>query len=263
MRAATLLSEGRFASARVHFWRITSMHSDPNGASAQWTLKGLVRGARDALPIVPPTLVFAMALGTVAAQKGVTIFEIALMSAPVFGGAAQLASMEAWNPPLTASIIVTLAMITAVVNMRLLLMTASFRPWIGHLPWWQTYPTLLLTTDASWLIAEKYRAEGGNDPSVLLGSGLMLWVIWVPATAAGHVLGALIAEPKMYGLDQVMAIFFVAMLVPLWRGMRKAVPWAVAGAVALAVQKILPGYWYMIAGALAGSVAGGFINEPE
>lgn len=237
------------------------MHSDPDRTSAQWTLKGLVRGARDALPIVPPTLVFAMALGTVAAQKGVTVFEIALMSGLVFGGAAQLASMEAWNPPLTPSIILTLAMITAVVNMRLLLMTASFRHWLGHLPAWQTYPALLLTTDASWLIAERYRAEGGTDASVILGSGLLLWVIWVPATAAGHVIGALITEPQRFGLDQVMPIFFVAMLVPLWRGMRKALPWAFAGAVALTVQALAPGYWYMIAGALAGSIAGGFIDE--
>jgi predicted branched-subunit amino acid permease len=171
--------------------------------------------------------------------------------------------MEAWNPPLTTSTIVTLSMIAAVVNMRLLLMTASFRPWLGHLPAWQSYPTLLLTTDASWLIGEKYRAEGGSDPAVLLGTGLMLWIVWVPATAAGHVIGALIAEPQRFGLDQVMAIFFVAMLVPLWRGMRKAIPWAVAGAVALAVQKFVPGNWYMIAGALAGSIAGGFIDESE
>lgn len=258
---ATLLKPDRFASAPARSHRMTSMHSDPNDPLPRWTLQGLVRGARDALPIVPPTLVFAMALGTVAAQKGVTVLEMGLMSALVFGGAAQLASMEAWNPPLTPAIIVTLAMITATVNMRLLLMTASYRPWLGRLPAWQTYPALLLTTDASWLISERYRAEGGNDASVLLGSGLLLWVIWVPATMAGHVIGALIAEPQRFGLDQVMAIFFVAMLVPLWRGMRRAIPWAVAGAVALTVQALVPGYWYMISGALAGSIAGGFIDD--
>jgi predicted branched-subunit amino acid permease len=238
------------------------MHSDPTGAPAHWTLKGLARGARDALPVVPPTLFFAMALGTVAAQKGVTTFELALMSALVFGGAAQFASMEAWNPPLTPSIVVTLAMIVAVVNLRLLLMTASFRPWLGNLPAWQSYPTLLFTTDASWLIAERYRAEGGSDASVLLGSGLLLWIIWVPATVAGHVLGALVSDPRTFGLDQVMPIFFVAMLVPLWRGPRRAIPWCVAGAVAPAVQTFVPGYWYVVAGALAGSFAGGLIDEP-
>jgi hypothetical protein len=37
--------------------------------------------------------------------------------------------------------------------------------------------------------------------------------------------------------------------------------WAVAGAVALAVQHIVGGYWYIVAGALAGSVAGGFLDE--
>jgi predicted branched-subunit amino acid permease len=238
------------------------MHSDLNGATARWTLQGFAIGARYALPIVPPTLVFAMAFGTVAAQKGVTLVEAMLMSALVFGGAAQLASMEAWNPPLTPSVIVTLAMITAVVNMRLLLMTASFRPWLGNLPAWQSYPTLLFTTDASWLIAERYRAEGGSDASVLLGSGLLLWIIWVPATVAGHVLGALVSDPRTFGLDQVMPIFFVAMLVPLWRGPRRAIPWCVAGAVALVVQTFVPGYWYVVTGALAGSVAGGLIDEP-
>jgi predicted branched-subunit amino acid permease len=242
---------------------MTSMHSDLNGATARWTLQGFAIGARYALPIVPPTLVFAMAFGTVAAQKGVTLVEAMLMSALVFGGAAQLASMEAWNPPLTPSVIVTLAMITAVVNMRLLLMTASFRPWLGHLPAWESYPTLLLTTDASWLIAERYRASGGTDASVLLGSGLLLWIFWVPATGVGYLVGALIAQPQRFGLDLVMPIFFVAMLMPLWRGTRRAIPWAIAGGVALAVQHLVPGYWYMIAGALAGSVAGGFIHDRE
>ena len=57
-----------------------------------------------------------------------------------------------------------------------------------------------------------------------------------------------------------MPVFFAAMLVPLWNGTRLALPWAVAGAVALAVQALVPGYLFIIAGALAGMAAGAFAD---
>jgi len=143
----------------------------------------------------------------------------------------------------------------------MVLMGASLRPWLGGLPPAQIYPPLLLNTDSTWLIALRYRAEGGNDASVLLGAGLALWVIWVASTIAGYGLGNLIASPQRYGLDLILPIFFVAMLVPLWRGPRRALPWAIAGATALIVQYLVPGYWYVVVGALAGAFSGGFIDE--
>ena len=57
------------------------------------------------------------------------------------------------------------------MNARMLLMGASLRPWLAPLPSWQVYPMLHLTTDPGWLIAMRYRAEGGNDAAVFLGGG--------------------------------------------------------------------------------------------
>jgi predicted branched-subunit amino acid permease len=51
------------------------------------------------------------------------------------------------------------------------------------------------------------------------------------------------------------------MLVPLWRGSRRAVSWIVGGVVALAADQLFGGVWYVIAGAVAGSVAGAFIDD--
>jgi len=65
---------------------------------------------------------------------------------------------------------------------------------------------------------------------------LILWVVWVAATLPGFLAGALVPEPRRFGLDLLMPIFFSAMLVPLWKGVRPALPWAVAGCVALIVQ---------------------------
>jgi predicted branched-subunit amino acid permease len=243
---------------------MNSMHNVPHkSASPRWGLDGLRYGVQHTLALLPGTAVFGMAFGTVAAQKGLTLAEAAAMSAFVFSGAAQMVAMEIWSHPITIGTILTLAASTFVIGLRMVLMGASLRPWLGALPPTQIYPPLLLNTDSTWMIALRYREEGGNDPSVLLGGGLSLWVIWQVSSIAGYAIGNLIANPQRYGLDLILPIFFVAMLVPLWRGPRRAVPWAIAGVTALLVQYLVTGYWYIVIGALAGAVSGGFIDERE
>jgi 4-azaleucine resistance transporter AzlC len=221
----------------------------------------MAEGARLSIPLLPGTLAMAAAIGTLASQKGLSLIETTLMSALVFAGASQLVALEVWTPRFTWGALFTVALVTATVNMRYVLMTASMRPWLASMPSWRVYPALQFTVDANWLVAMRYRSDGGADPSVFLGSGLTLWVFWIAGTIPGHVLGSLVSEPRRFGLDFALPAFFVAMLVPLWRGPRRAIPWVIAGMTALAVSLLAPGWWFIIAGALAGSVAGGFINE--
>ena len=240
------------------------MHTVPDkSATPRWGLAGLRYGVQHTLALLPGTAVFGMAYGTVAAQKGLTLAEAAAMSAFVFSGAAQMVAMEIWSHPITIGTLLTLAASTFVVGLRMVLMGASLQPWLGGLPAAQIYPPLLLNTDSTWMIALRYRGEGGNDPSVLLGGGLLLWVMWQASSMTGYAIGNLIANPQRYGLDLILPIFFVAMLVPLWHGARGAIPWAIAGAAALAAQYLVPGYWYIVIGALAGAFSGGFIDERE
>ena len=211
--------------------------------------------------MVPGTIVFAAAYGTLAAQKGLTLSEAVLMSALVYGGASQLVPMEVWTNPLTLSTVVSLAVVTGIVNARFILMGATLRPWLGALPPWQAYAALNGTVDATWLIATRYRAEGGSDVSVFAGAALTLWLIWVGSAIPGYLLGAFIADPKRFGFDLMLPIFFAAMFVPLWRGARRAVGWVIAGAVALVVSYVVPGWWFIVVGALTGSIAGAFVDE--
>ena len=80
------------------------------------------------------------------------------------------------------------------------------------------------------------------------------------ATTAGYLLGAVIANPRALGLDLVMPVFFAAMLLPLWTGKRRAIGWVAAAAVALIVDALGFGWWFIIAGALAGAVVEGFAD---
>jgi len=233
----------------------------PRAEAPYWSLAGLWEGARLTAPLLPGTIIFAGVFGTLAAQKGLSLTEALLMNAIVFAGTSQLVAMEVWSYPLTAGTIASLALVTAIVNARFFLMTASLRPWMGPLPAWQVYPPLLLNVDGNWIVGARYHANGGMDASVYLGSGLALWVLWVVAVIPGYLAGSFIANPARFGFDLMLPIFFTAMIVQMWRGARRAIGWAIAGLVALAVSYLVPGYWFIVAGAVAGSVAGGFIDD--
>ena len=233
-----------------------------SGRGAYWSWAGLVEGARLAMPVMPGMVMFGAAFGALAAQKGLSLLEATLMSALVYAGASQFVALEMWSDIGTFTGIAAIGLVTATVNMRFILMTAALRPWFGKLPAWQSYPTLFTVTDPGWLIAMGYHTGGGRDAAILVGGGLAFWLLWIASAVPGYLLGALVSDQKTFGFDVIMPAFFVVMLVPLWRGARRAIPWAVAGGVALVVAALVPGWWFIIIGSVAGAIAGGFIDEP-
>src|SRR5690606_25847340 len=88
------------------------------------------------------------------------------------------------------------------------------------------------------------------------GMGVLSWLSWIGATLAGRLLGALIAEPERYGLDFAFTATFLALLMGMWRGRSDTLPWAVAALVAIGVARLVDGNWAILAGGLAGSLAG-------
>ena len=171
-----------------------------------------------------------------------------------------MVGLEVWQQVWSPGTILTIMTVTAVVNARLILLGATLQPWLAREPMARSALSLFLMTDANWLIGTRYYNEGGRDVGVLLGSGLILWVVWLLATGAGYFAGALVPEPRRFGLDLVMPIFFCSMLVPVGKGPKPALSWVVAGGVALAVHMLVPGYVFIIAGALAGVAVGMLIE---
>jgi predicted branched-subunit amino acid permease len=238
--------------------------SHASAEAPYWSLAGLREGAWRAGPLLPGTIIFSTAFGALAAQKGLTLTETVLMNLLVMTGIAQLLALEMWTDPMTLGTIISVTTLTLVISARLILMGASLRPWMGSLPSWQIYPVLLLTTDANWIVAMRYRAEkGGGDAAILAGAGLALWACWVGAVVPGYLLGAVMKDPKTFGIDLMLPIFFVAMLVQLWRGPRRAIGWVVAGVVGLIASFLLPGFWFIVIGAVVGSIVGGFVDDPQ
>jgi predicted branched-subunit amino acid permease len=233
----------------------------PKPAQPKWTFAAFQLGAVDVLPFLPGLTAFAMAYGTVAARKGMTLFETLLMTATVFAGVVQMVVLDSWPETLTAGGILGIVALTALVNMRYLMIGATLRPLLGGEPARKVYPTLFFLVEPSWLMSLRYHAKGGRDPAYLLGGGVALYFIWLIASIPGYVAGAAIGNPQRFGIDLVMPAFFVAMLVPLWRGVRRSYGLIVGAAAAVVTDMLFGGFWYIMVGAVAGCVAGAFNDD--
>lgn len=234
---------------------------DHNPQPRQWTLAAFRHGAVDVLAFVPGLAGFAMAYGTVAARKGMTLFETLLMSGTIFAGVAQMVVLDSWPQTLTAGAIGGLVALTALVNARYLMIGATLRPLLGGQPPSKVYPTLFFLVEPPWLMSLRYYSNGGRDPAYLLGGGIAMYVVWVTTAIPGYLAGAAIGNPKQFGIDLLVPAFFVAMMVSLWRGPRRAYGLVVGALAAALTEYVFGGFWYLIVGAMAGCVAGVFNDD--
>jgi predicted branched-subunit amino acid permease len=137
------------------------------------------------------------------------------------------------------------------------LMGPSLAGWLDRLRGWRVWASLFFMADHSWALSVTEARSGGMDAGFLLGSGVLMWASWVCGSMIGYVVGELLHPASGHPLYFIALAVFIALLVPLWRGRRDALPWATAAAVGVGVHGLLPnGAWYILAGALAGSLAG-------
>lgn len=142
------------------------------------------------------------------------------------------------------------------MNARYLLLGAALRPRFAGLPAYQAYPSLFVLGDGNWALALREHSAGRTDAAFLLGSGLVMWLVWVGSTAAGHLFGQVLGRPERFGFDFMLAAFFASMAVAFIRRARDMSPLIAGIATAIVVEQAVSGPWYILAGALAGSLVG-------
>lgn len=81
------------------------------------------------------------------------------------------------------------------------------------------------------------------------------------ATLLGYNGGAFIKDPAVFGLDFAFTAVFISLLVGMWHGKRDFFPWLVAALAAVIAEHFLPGKWYILVGALSGSLVEVFRHE--
>lgn len=227
--------------------------SAAGSGEVSFTLDGARRGARAVLAIVPGAVAFGVVYGFLAGERGLTALEIALTSMLVFAGASQFLALEMWHQPLPLA---TLVLGVLVINLRHFLMGPALLPWLARIPPARAYASLFFMTDESWGVSVVEERRGGRDAAFLLGAGVTLYAVWLASTVLGRSVGDLSYLIHDWGLEYLTTAFFVALLAGFWRGRADLLPWLVAGGSSLLAKWLLPGTWYIVLGALAGSAVG-------
>ncbi len=218
-----------------------------------FTSDGFRAGIAASLILAPGVVLYGLAFGVMASARGLTGLEAVLFSAWLNAGGAQMATLAVWDDPLPW---LAVGLTTVAMNSRYLLLGAALRPWFGPLPAGQAYPSLFVLGDGNWALALREHAAGRTDAAFLAGSGAMLWLGWVVSTALGHLGGQVIGDPQRFGVDFMLPAFFATMALAFFRRAGGIAPLIVGIAVAVIVDRLVPGPWYILAGALAGSIAG-------
>jgi predicted branched-subunit amino acid permease len=235
--------------------------SEASALRPTFTWRGFLAGTRASAVLMPTIVFYGFAFGIMAASKFLSALESMLFAGLVFAGGAQMATLEAWAEPIP---ILAVVLTTAAMNSRYLLMGAALRPWYARLPAWQSYGSLFFMGDANWAMAVREHRGGKPDAAFMVGTGLPIWFVWVAATFAGHALGSLLGDPKLLGIDFLLPAFFAALSVTFFRmGDSAALPLLTGVATAIVAERLIPGPWYILLGALAGSILVGLRHVPR
>jgi 4-azaleucine resistance transporter AzlC len=218
-------------------------------ASGQFLL-----GARMFAPVAISIGAYGLVWGVLAGQAGLSVAEVALMSGLVFAGASQFVALEMWAPGNLPVLSIVIA--TAIVNLRMLLMSATLRPLVHHLPLRRSLPAMFVVSDEQWAMTMAEVARGGGSVAFLLGTGALSYFAWMTSTLTGRLAGAFIDDPAKYGLDFAFTATFIALLFGMWKGKSDLIPWLAGGLAAIASARLIEGNWYIIIGGLTGSFAG-------
>ncbi|KAB8039353.1 branched-chain amino acid ABC transporter permease [Janthinobacterium aquaticum] len=220
-----------------------------------------LRGLTASLPVMLGFVPFALVLGAQAAQKGLSVAELALMTGLNFAGGSEFAAVRLWTSPPHLLLIVGM---TLLVNCRHILMGAALVPYMRHLKRRQALPALFLMCDETWALAlADARARGATRLSMpyYLGVAGGLYASWVAFTALGAAIGPRMGDLEQFGFEMAFTAVFLVLLRGMWKGVRASRPWLVSLVVSAGAYLLLPGAWHVALGAVAGLVAAVLLED--
>jgi 4-azaleucine resistance transporter AzlC len=190
-------------------------------------------GVRAALPLVLGPLLFGLSFGVLAEAAGMSAAAAVVMSATTFAGSAQFAAASVLEDGGT----VLAAVVSAVLlNLRYVgqsIAAASIFPGSRA----RRFVESQLIVDESWALSGR---SGRFEWPILVGAGLLLYVLWVSSTAVGSVVSSALGDPNDLGLDAAFAALFLALAVPYLRGRKAVEATLVAAAITLLLIPAAP-----------------------
>ena len=190
-------------------------------------------GMRAALPLAPSPILFGLSYGVLADATGFGAAAAVVMSATTFAGSAQFASLSVLDAGGTVAAAVLAAIFLNARYVAISVTVASIFPG-GKVR--RLFDSQAIV-DESWALAGR---RGRFEWPILVGAGLVFYVLWVGSTAMGTLLGGVLEDPNTLGLDAAFDALFLALAVPYLREPRARQAAAVAALIALLLIPVTP-----------------------
>ena len=200
-------------------------------------------GVRAALPLAIAPLLFGASFGLLAIDSGLGPVGAVAMSATTFAGSAQFAAASILETGGGAAAAIVAALLLNARYVPLSLAVASIFPGSRRRRALESQ----LIVDESWALAGR---SGRFEYGVLIGAGILLYVLWVGGTALGTVAGDLL-DPEAIGLDAAFPALFLALLAPYLRERRALLTAVAAAAITVVLLPFAPPGVPIVAASLA------------
>ena len=181
-----------------------------------------------------PTLLIGASFGVAATTVGWGTLAPVVMSAIVFSGAAQFATLAVLG---AGGGVVAAIVAATLVASRFLAIGVAIGPSMRGGPARRAIEGQAVV-DASLSLGKI--GEGRYGPRRLIGSTAPQYAGWFLGTLAGVLLGNQIADPKALGLDALFPAFFLVLVVAELSDRASRVTAAVGGLIALALIPLAP-----------------------
>ncbi|CAM4164188.1 AzlC family ABC transporter permease [Listeria booriae] len=170
-----------------------------------------LQGIKDCIPTLLGYISIGIAAGVAGIAANLNVLEVTLLAVFVYAGAAQfiICAMLLTNST-TLAIIVT----TFIVNFRHFLLGATLAPHFQKDSMLKNIGISLLVTDESFGVAAMKLAK--KEPMYaawMNGLNITAYVVWIASCALGGMVGKLIPNPALFGLDFALTAMFVALFV--------------------------------------------------
>ena len=198
---------------------------------------------------------FGFAYGLAARQAGFSVVDAVAMSAIAFAGSAELAAVGyvvsgvAWP---------AILVLTALLNARHLLYSATIGPWLAHVPVRRRAVMAHFLTDEAFALSMAHfrRIGRGDERGYWIAAIVMLFIPWNLATLGGVVLGGQIPDPSRLGIDVIFPAAMIGLAVGLMTGRRELTAAIVGAGIGVGVALLAGPPVGIVAGGLLGPLAG-------
>jgi 4-azaleucine resistance transporter AzlC len=213
-------------------------------------------GFRAMVPLWLGVIPFGLAYAVIARDAGLSLLETQAMSILVFAGASQVSAVGLFARGAGGLEIV---LTTFLLNVRHVLYGLSLGRAVP-LSLRERLAAAYFLTDEAYGVSI---ARGARTFRFVFGAELSLFLVWNLATFVGALLGGVIPDPERIGVDFVFPVAFLALLVPLLHRRVDVAVAVLAGALAWALSKWLPGGLPVLGAGIAGALLGAWATRSE